>query len=77
MQLAWTDPPAPAHLPRIGWDTCPALQAPHALLALKVSMNAKQKVRVKVKWLEEVSHLTKSSLVGHVKRPRPKLPNIS
>ena len=40
--LAWTGPPAPARYACTGWDTCPALLAPLAFLALKVLLNATQ-----------------------------------
>ena len=38
-------PPALGSFARTGWDTCPASLAPLALLALKVLLNAIQKVK--------------------------------
>ena len=62
-------PPALACFARTGLYTCPASLALLILLALKVLLNATQKV----KCLKEVGHLTKpvghtqSTLVGHLK----------
>ena len=42
MRWAWTGPAALAHYAATGWDTCPALLAVPALLALKLLLNKTQ-----------------------------------
>ena len=56
--------PAPACFVRTGWDTCPVLLAQLTLLALKVLLNATQKVKYLKDLKMSVGH-TQSTLVGY------------